>query len=273
MKLVLGIFLGIGIGIGLGTSPSLGQPPSALVTVVASDSALSSDTVMPIYKPRKDSIPPARILSHAENTIDADDPQMPLYKPRRHNTPRARISGHNRGNEALAPSLIALVPDHVAFTIKQDTSLCWFLSRQTSQPVTLTVADSQRPLPILETRLPPLGRAGIHCVRLADYGVTLKEQEPYRWFITLVVNPERPSQDVVAGGMIERIPYDEACMLDMPCSSPSCDRAAVYRYAESGLWYDAITCLLDLIDRQGDDTMLARMLESLLQQSGIELPV
>jgi uncharacterized protein DUF928 len=172
----------------------------------------------------------------------------------------------------MAPSLIALVPDHIAFTIKNDTSLCWYLSSQTSRPATFTVTDSQRILPILETSLPTPIPAGIHCIHLRDHGVTLKEQEQYRWFVTLALDQERPSGDVVAGGMIERISYGEACMLDMPCSGSSCEREAVYRYAASGLWYDALTCLLELIDHNRTDKTLQEMLEALLRQSGIDLP-
>ncbi|HJR75373.1 MAG TPA: DUF928 domain-containing protein [Nitrospiraceae bacterium] len=201
---------------------------------------------------------------------------MPIYNPPKESTPRARIGGHSRGSDAAAPSLIALVPDHIGFTMKHDTALCWYLQRQTSRPLTLTVTDSQRLLPILEQALPSPSRAGIHCARLQDYGVALKEEEPYRWFVTLVVNPDRPSQDIVAGGMIERIPYNEACMLGMPCSWPSCEREAVYRYAESGLWYDAVTCLEDLIQHDGDgdhNTLtLQRMQDVLLRQVGIQLP-
>jgi hypothetical protein len=156
--------------------------------------------------------------------------------------------------------------------VKPDTSLCWYLSRETSHPVTLTVTDSQRPLPILEKSLALPSRAGIHCARLQDYGVTLTEHKPYRWFVSLVVNPESPSHDIVAGGMIERIPSNEACPPDMPCSWPSCERGAVYRYAESGLWYDAMTCLLELIDHDADRNTLQRMLDALLSQVGIQLP-
>jgi hypothetical protein len=251
------LLLGVLAGLWLGTFQSLGPSPFALLEAYAADGALASDAQMPIYKPRKESI----------------DGQMPIYKPRKESTSRARIGGYSRGQDSAAPSLIALVPDHVAFTIKIDTSLCWYLSRQTSRPMTFTVAESQQILPLLETSLPPPIRAGIHCVRLQDYGVTLKEQEQYQWFVTVVVDPDSPSHNVVAGGMIERIPYDEACMLDMPCSWSSCEREAVYRYAESGLWYDAITCLLELIDHDREKNTLQRMLDALLRQSGIEPPI
>ena len=39
--------------------------------------------------------------------------------------------------------LIALVPDHITFTVKNDPALCWYLSLPTSRPVTLTVVDSR----------------------------------------------------------------------------------------------------------------------------------
>ena len=217
------------------------------------------------------SLVPSPLETYASDGALSFDAQMPIYKPRKESTIHARLGGHSRGQGSEAPSLIALVPDHVGFTIKNDTALCWHLSVQSSRPVTVTVADSQRVLPILETSLPAPMRAGIHCVHLRDYGVTLKEQEQYRWFVTLAVDQDRPSRDIVAGGIIERIPYDEACMLDLPCSGASCDRTAVYRYAASGLWYDAITCLLALIDHDRDPT-LRRMLEALLRQSGIDLP-
>jgi hypothetical protein len=208
-------------------------------------------------------------------TLDSgtsSDVPMPTYKPRESNMPRARIGGKTRGSEHEAPFLIALVPDHIAFTIKQDPALCWYLSGDISRPLTITVVDSRGIRPIFERVLPASRQAGIHCIRLREHGLVLKEQEQYRWFVTLVLDPDKPSQDVVAGGMIERIPFDEACMLNMPCSWTSCEREAVYRYAESGLWYDAIACLVDLIEQNGNRNTFKKMLDHLLKQSGVDLP-
>lgn len=267
------LLLGILAMLWMGTAPTVGPPSFALFEEsYASDDVPSPDGQMLIYKPRKSSTPPARIGSSASDGILPTDAEMPIYNSPKESTPRARIGGHSRGSDAVAPSLIALVPDHIGFTMRDDTALCWYLQKQTSRLLTLTVTDSQRLLPILEKSLPSPSRAGVHCARLQDYGLTLKDEEPYRWFITLVLNPDSPSQDIVTGGMIERIPYNEACMLDMPCSWPSCEREAVYRYAESGLWYDAMTCLEDLIQHDGDQKILQRMQEVLLRQVGIQLP-
>jgi hypothetical protein len=216
--------------------------------------------------------PLAAVESYAEETFDSSQMPLPDYKPRKENGPRARIGGQSRGMEGDVPLLVALVPDHVAYTIKNDPSLCWYLSRQTSNQLTVTLVDSRGIRPILEESLPsPLG-AGIHCIQLGQYGVTLREQEQYRWFVTLVLDPERPSRDVVAGGTIERIPFSEACALDMPCTWTSCDREAINRYSESGLWYDAIACLLDLIEHDGNNASLKAILQHLLNQSGVYWP-
>lgn len=208
----------------------------------------------------------------AANLVTPAESSMPTYKPRKDSGPRARIGGQTRAAETGDPLLIALVPDHIAFTLKNDPALCWYLSMHTSRPITITVVDSRGIRPILEQSIPSPVGAGIHCIKPRDYGVELKEQEAYRWFVTLVVDPDRPSRDVVAGGMIERISFDEACALDMPCTWTACTREAIYRYSDSGLWYDAISCLLELIDRDDDKQTLQQILDHLLRQTGVNLP-
>ncbi len=210
--------------------------------------------------------------SYAADFGTTSELRLPQYKPRSADAPRARIGGQSRGLEAGTPQLIALVPDHVAFTVKNDPAVCWYLSLHTSRPMVLTVVDSRGIRPILEQSFPSPVPAGIHCMRPREYGVEFKAQESYRWFVTVVMDQSRPSLDVVAGGMIERISLDEACALGMPCPSASCDMEGIYRSSESGLWYDAIACLLELIEQAPDKSRLQRMLDHLLQQSGVHLP-
>ena len=213
--------------------------------------------------------------SAADAAVDASssDRGFPVYKPRQDASPRARIGGQSRSGERGGdPQLIALVPDHVAFTVTGNPSLCWYLSERTALPITITLVDSRGIRPILEESIPSPTGPGIHCVKPRHYGVELKEQEAYRWFVTLVLDPDRPSRDVVAGGVVERVSFDEACALDMPCTETPCNRNAVFRYSESGLWYDAISCLLELIGRDDDKHSLQQMLDHLMRQTGVNLP-
>lgn len=197
---------------------------------------------------------------------------LPIYKPRKESSPRARIEGASRGSESGEPLVVALVPDHVGLTFKNDSSLCWYLSKMTSLPLTLTVLESRAIRPALETTLPPPQQAGFHCIHLKDHGFSLKEREQYRWFISVTVDPNNPSRDIVTGGMIERIPFDEACALDLPCSWTTCEGDSVRQYGQAGLWYDAITCLLELLQATPDDRLLREMLDHLLKQSDLHLP-
>ncbi len=168
--------------------------------------------------------------------------------------------------------MVALVPDHVGFTMKSDPSLCWFLSQETSLPLVLTVIEERGIRPVLDVSFPRPGKAGVRCANLKDHGLTLKQGEQYRWSIALVVDHEQRSRDIVSGGMIERMAFDEACALGLPCSWSACEREAINRYAEAGLWYDAVSCLQELLQHAPGDRGLATALTRLLEQAEVPLP-
>lgn len=199
--------------------------------------------------------------------------RLPVYKPRDPNVPRARIGGLPRGQSADGPLVVALVPDHVGFTLKSDPSLCWFLSQATSSPLVLTVVEQEGIRPVLETPLAAPAKPGIRCVHLKDHGVRLKEGEQYRWSISLIIDAERRSRDIVSGGMIERMAFNEACALGLPCSWSACEREAINRYAEAGLWYDAVSCLQELLVLGPGDPDLSAALIRLLEQAQVPLPL
>lgn len=87
----------------------------AMMLLVASASAGTPDD-----PGRLSLMPPA---GYAKDTVARSGGQMPVYRPRRENAPRAPIGGgHHRGSDTDVPQLIALVPDHLAFTIKSSPS-------------------------------------------------------------------------------------------------------------------------------------------------------
>ena len=80
-------------------------------------------------------------------------------------------------------------------------------------------------------------------------------------------NPDSPSQDIVAGGVIERCEFS-TCLVEMAVDL-SCDRPSVLRNAVRGFWYDAVSCLSDLIKANPQNASLRRMRASLLKQVGL----
>src|SRR5688572_7600444 len=144
------------------------------------------------------------------------DSDMPVYKPPKETVPRARIESGLRGGGDNELTIVALVPDHVGFTMKRDPALYWYLSQATSLPVQFTLMDSRSVGPIVTMTLSHPVRAGLQAVRLKDYGVSLDPGIQYRWFVSVPLDQDKPSKDLVAGGMIERIEFNEGSALGFP---------------------------------------------------------
>ena len=198
-----------------------------------------------------------------------EESPLPIYTPRNKNKmmPRARVGGSLRGTDGKDPEIVALVPDHVGLTVKQAPSLNWFLSKPTSLPIRFTLIDTRTVKPLHEGTIPTPSQAGIQSLDLKDLGLTLEPDVQYRWYISAIRNPDSPSQDIVAGGMIERCEFS-TCLVEMEVDL-SCDQPSVVRNAVRGFWYDAISCLSDLIKINPQDASLRRMRAALLKQVGL----
>ena len=188
---------------------------------------------------------------------------VPIYKPRKQSTPKGRVGGGIRGGDG--PALYVLAPDHVGFTKDEQPSLFWYLSKPTSLPLEFTLIDGRAVKPVIETKLNAPAQPGVQRISLKDLGIKLEPGVQYKWFVTLQVGAEASSKDVVAGGTIERIPFLEALPhLEVPKNGE-----AVFRYAEAGLWYDAIATISEMIEKTPDDRKLRKQRASLLQQVGL----
>ena len=159
-------------------------------------------------------------------------------------------------------------------TIKKYPSLCWILKNRPLVDATMmfTLMDSRSVKPVLEIQLANIIQTEKHetcyCVNLKDYDIQLEPDIQYRWYISIVQNPELHSRDVVFGGLIERCAEEDCQTREMPSQ---CDRDLVRRLAIRGFWYDSISCLCDLIKSSPDDETLRRMLDALMRQVGLTL--
>ena len=196
-----------------------------------------------------------------------EDAPLPLYQPPKKLTPRARVGGGLRGTDGSDPVLVALVPDHVGLTVKKSPVLNWFLSKPTTYPLKFTLIDIRSVKPLHEGPIPTPDHAGVQSIDLNDWNLALEPDVQYRWYISAIRNPDSPSQDLVAGGVIERCEFS-ACLVEMEVDL-SCDRQSVLRNAMRGFWYDAMACLCQLIDSNPSDQGLRRQRASLLNQIGL----
>jgi uncharacterized protein DUF928 len=191
---------------------------------------------------------------------------VPVYKPPQRGAPGGRVGGGTRGVQREVFMLSVLAPDHSGDTISEQPSLYWYISSSTSLPIEITIMDPTATKPILETKIPSPTLAGIHRIRLADYGVRLSPGTAYRWYVTVVPDAERRSKDILAGGAIELIGMPEG--LKSKISQASKEQVPLI-YAEAGIWYDALSAMSDLIDASPNDSSLKKQRVSLLSQVGI----
>ena len=207
-------------------------------------------------------------IAESQSKKPASLATMPVYKPPLRGAPVGRVGGGTRGVGSELPVLAALVPEHVGLTAQEQPSLYWYLSKLTNCFVEFTLIDDQSIQPLLEKRIGPPVQAGVHCIRLADYGIRLSTGKQYRWFVALVPDPEHRSKDIIAGGGIERIELPEILLTKLTRAGKG---EVPYIYAEGGIWYEALSAISDLIDSTPDNADLRKKRASLLEQVGLSL--
>jgi hypothetical protein len=162
--------------------------------------------------------------------------------------------------------LSVLAPDHTGLTMREQPSLFWFISSDTSLPVELTIVDPNATEPLLESRIASPVKRGVHRVRLAEYGVRLAVGVPYQWSVAVMSDPTRRSRDILASGTIERVKPAG----DLEAKLAEADKENLMSwYAEAGIWYDALEVVSDLIERSPGDATPRRYRAALLAQAGL----
>ena len=194
--------------------------------------------------------------------------ETPIYAPPKKLTPRARMGGDVRGTDSTEPEVKALVPDHVGLTIKETPTVNWFVSKPTSNQVIVTLRDDRSPRAFQEKSIPSPKQPGIYTINFKELGFSLEPNVQYRWFVSVILDPNQHSHNPVAGGMIERCEFN-ACMIELkPVLTCSSD-ADVMENAHAGLWYDAMGCLCNLIDADPKNEKLTRLRARLLKDVGL----
>lgn len=189
--------------------------------------------------------------------------EMPTYKPPLRGAPSGRIGGGTRGPGAEPQILWALAPDHTGLTVQEQPALCWFLSQPATYPVEFTVIEEKATKPLVETPVGQSAQPGVHCIRLADFGVRLKTGVQYEWFVALVADPKQRSKDIISGGKIQRVDLQAGIRSKLERAGTA---KAPFVYAEAGLWYDALSALAELIAEKPGSSVYHRQRASLLKQ-------
>jgi hypothetical protein len=195
--------------------------------------------------------------------------KRPVYKPPKIGKPAHTVGGGSRGSSDKVPQLFVVVPDHVGQTTSAEPSLFWYVDRvpDPSIRIEFTILDEESIEPKVEAVLPTPKQAGVHRIRLSDHGVKLDPGTEYEWSVSLIVDPNERSKDIVATGFIDRVEGTPQLTARLEGEGQA-GLAAVY--AEEGLWYDALAALSDQIDRDPANSALREQQADLLRQVGLD---
>ena len=191
-----------------------------------------------------------------------------MYVPPRKGAPASalRRGGGTRGTNQSLPMISLLAPDHVGLTLQEQPVLYWFTPTNHNLSYEFTLIADNADAPMIEAKLPSPTRGGVQRIKLADYKAKLVPGERYQWSVSLVMDPDEPSANVVAKGAIERVNRDK---LEHPPSGEMTKADAPRRYAEAGVWYDALMAISDLMQSNPADMELPRQQTALLEQGGL----
>ncbi|MBW2290717.1 MAG: DUF928 domain-containing protein [Deltaproteobacteria bacterium] len=181
----------------------------------------------------------------------------------------ARPAGTLRPRGALITELRALAPNHVARASKASPTLIWWVDPipNTLAILELTVAaEAEAEPPIVRPVVLPTV-SGLQQLDLAALEIVLTERETYRWSISLRQESDDPSATLVANGWVEYVSAGpelaEAVAVEEEARLPAL-------YAEQGYWYDAVSVLATVLQRDSTREDASAALASLLEQGGAE---
>lgn len=187
------------------------------------------------------------------------------YQPPAEDLAPRRVGGAMRGQTAGTPWIEVLTPDHLGLTLLEQPTLLWFLSAPTDAHIELVLVDPRRSTPLVETAVAG-AHAGIQVFDAGRYGIRLEPGVQYEWSVSVVVDPEQRSRDIVTGGALMLITPSDALRGRLSAVDVE-HRGAVL--ASAGIWYDAIAAMSERVAARPDDHTLLGRRAMLLEQAGL----
>ncbi|MBB82814.1 MAG: hypothetical protein CL931_03285 [Deltaproteobacteria bacterium] len=178
------------------------------------------------------------------------------------------LGGFRSESPESALRIEALAPNHAARSLTPSPRLFWRLSEvPQGGAFTLDIVSTGSPQRVVAEGLaiPRPSQDGIQEIDLAGLGVTLGEDEEYRWSVAHRVDEWSPPT-AFAFGWVVHAPAEAALSARLADASMG-DRPAIF--ADSGYWYDALGESIDLMRSHPEQTQPGTAVQALLDQADL----
>jgi hypothetical protein len=170
---------------------------------------------------------------------------------------------------AKLPQLMVLAPDHVGLTLREQPDLFWYQSKPSKAEFQLTMIAAGIVRPVLRVKKPEAAGSGIMRIDLEKNDVRLRKDVRYQWSVALVVDAKNRSKDIVASGFLKRTTPNTRLSSRLLENNKG---KLIQVYADSGIWYDAIETVSDMIDDEPKNKKYREWRAELLDQVGLSDP-
>ncbi|MGF1481471.1 MAG: DUF928 domain-containing protein [Cyanophyceae cyanobacterium] len=176
------------------------------------------------------------------------------------------------------PLTVLMPPDGVVTTLASNPTIYWFIPESTATTAEFIIVDAEGNDVYTNTIEPPAS-SGLVKLQLPE-SVALNYGESYEWQLTLFCSTQTAERELITGsesitGKLQRIQLTEEQQAELAAIANQSESApqliaAAERYAEYGLWQEALTTLEQL--RQSDPDLGMQEWTELLNSVGIEAP-
>ena len=187
-------------------------------------------------------------------------------------------SGRHRGGASRGPclkyeALAALVPVTGGFVwglTSAERPTFWFFVPEpltAELPIEFVLQDEADNYVYKTTRKMPKMQPGVVSISVPSTAKPLEIGKRYRWTFSIACDPARPSASVFVQGSLQRMALDPVLERQLEAATL---RERVDLYAANGIWYDALTNLIQLRQTNPEDASLVRDWKSFLESVGLE---
>jgi hypothetical protein len=182
--------------------------------------------------------------------------------------PANREGGSARGG--MCPNspqrLTALLPSSsLGLTIAARPSFFAYLPPTGGRPVELMLQNAQGE--VLHLSSFQTNKVGLVRVDLPNNAPELTVGDTYRWYLSIICDPNDSSASLHVGGWVQRVALSDNLRQQL-VKTPVADRP--YLYAKAGLWHETLVSLMELRQSQPGNASLQTDWTSLLKFEGLE---
>ncbi|WP_017305749.1 DUF928 domain-containing protein [Spirulina subsalsa] len=188
------------------------------------------------------------------------------FRPPDRGAPRSAADGGTRGctvQESGQKTLKALTPGQaLPLTLSSHPTFFWYMPETRAESVTFVLNDRYENT-VYSVTLDNPNQAGIMSMSLPEEErYALKTGENYHWYVFLTCNANDPTGDVFVDGWVQRL--DESDPLAQQLLSPG-GNADLTRFAEAGIWHEALAGLVQKRQNAPNDQELAASWQEFLE--------